>query len=40
MTVTRANNPSFYQKGFKVVKPKPTKELPMKKKGKGCKKGG
>jgi hypothetical protein len=40
MAVTRANNPSFYQKGFKVVMPKTTKkELPMKKK-KGCKKGG
>ena len=41
MAVIRANNPSLYQKGFKIVKPKPGRELPMKKKGKkgGCKGG-
>lgn len=40
MAVTRANNPSLYQKGYKIVKPKPTKEMPMGKKKKGGCKGG
>ena len=40
MAVIRANNPSFYQKGYAVVKPTTKKEKPMGKKKKGGCKGG